>query len=112
MPSVMLQDLSCGRNDTNPGGFVIYFLFTLSTSIIQHRFYSNHVPWAILTACSFASALLLLLLRFMYATENKSRDTEQHDNTYDNVIVAITSVQGERTEKKVDKVCALPMSSG
>jgi hypothetical protein len=90
--------------------YLLSFLLFFSAAIIEHHFSSNHVPWAILTACSIVSALLLLVLRFMYAAENKCRYMEEHDETYDNVIVTITDVKGAKMEKKVEKVCALPMS--
>jgi hypothetical protein len=64
---------------------------------------SNHVPWAIITACFVASVILLLVLRFMLASENRRRDAEQRDDKYDEVFV--TQVRdGTTVEKKVDRV--------
>ena len=64
----------------------------------------NHIPWAILSACSFTCAILILTLRFMLAAENKRRDTEPYDDKYDNVYIIGMDSDGKATEKKVDKV--------
>lgn len=64
--------------------------------------FSNRVPWAIITACFVVSAALLMVLRFMLASENRRRDTEQRDGQYDEVYVK----QGSNLEAKVDKVCS------
>lgn len=64
---------------------------------------SNHVPWAIITACFVVSAILLLVLRFMLASENRRRVAEQRDDQYDEVLV--TQVKdGTTVERKVDRV--------
>jgi len=60
----------------------------------------NHVPWAVITVTNFASAVTLLVLRYLYSHENKRRDLETRDNTYD-VPVYIRTESGE--EKQVDK---------
>ena len=67
----------------------------------------NHVPWAIFSACFLASAILLLVLRFMLAAENKRRDAEPYDDTYDNIYIIGVNSDGKETRKKVDKVCSL-----
>lgn len=64
----------------------------------------NHVPWAIITICTFMSGILILLLRFMLAAENKRRDAEPYDDTYDDVYIVTVDADGKSTEKKVDKV--------
>jgi len=52
-----------------------------------------------------ASAILLLILRSMLAAENKRRDREQHDDTFDDVYV--THIEdGKEVRKKVEKVRA------
>lgn len=61
----------------------------------------NRVPWAILAACWAASLLILLATRFYLAAENRKRDSEPRDATYDDVYV----VDEKGEEKKVDKVC-------
>ncbi|KAI0725010.1 major facilitator superfamily domain-containing protein [Fomitopsis betulina] len=59
----------------------------------------NRVPWAILAACWAASLLILLATRFYLAAENRKRDREPRDATYDDVYV----VDEKGEEKKVDK---------
>ncbi|KAK0196739.1 major facilitator superfamily domain-containing protein [Armillaria mellea] len=63
----------------------------------------NHVPWTLIAACNLASGILLLILRFMLATENKRRDMNQHDDTYDHVYVTHVNADGTTEERKVDK---------
>ncbi|KAK0497020.1 major facilitator superfamily domain-containing protein [Armillaria luteobubalina] len=63
----------------------------------------NHVPWTLIAACNLASGILLLILRFMLATENKRRDMNQHDDTYDDVYVTHVNADGTTEERKVDK---------
>jgi len=58
----------------------------------------DHIPWAILSACWFVSAILLLATRFYLARENTKREQEEHDDTYDDVYV---SENGEKL--KVDR---------
>jgi hypothetical protein len=65
----------------------------------------NHVPWDLLAASMGAAAILLLVLRFLLAAENKKREREQHDDTYDHVHVTVVE-DGKEVRKKVDKVCA------
>jgi MFS transporter, ACS family, allantoate permease len=64
----------------------------------------NHIPWAILSACSFVSAILVLVLRFTLAAENKRRNAEPYDDAYDNIYIIGTDSDGKTTEKKVNKV--------
>lgn len=59
----------------------------------------NHVPWAVITCTNFASAVTLLVLRFLYSRENKRRDLETRDDTYDAVYIKTES--GE--ERQIDK---------
>jgi hypothetical protein len=70
----------------------------------------NHVPWAIIAACSFVSGLTLLVLRYRLAAENKRRDAEKRDDTYDDIYLTQVQPDGTSIEKKVDRVrIALPM---
>lgn len=62
----------------------------------------NHVPWAILTACSASCIILLLVLRCMLARENKKRDAEKYDSKWDDVVIT-REVDGKMVEKRVDK---------
>jgi MFS family permease len=63
----------------------------------------NHIPWTVLTASSFVSGILILLLRFMLAAENKRREAEPYDDTYDDAYIVTFDVDGKETHKKVDK---------
>ncbi|KAH7920140.1 MFS general substrate transporter [Leucogyrophana mollusca] len=63
----------------------------------------NHVPWAVITACNFAAGLALLLIRFLLASENKRRELEKRDETYDNVYIVDIQPDGSKLEKRVDK---------
>lgn len=62
----------------------------------------NHIPWAILSACSASCIILLFVLRWMLARENKKRDGEKYDSSYDDVCV-VREVDGKLVEKRVDK---------
>lgn len=59
----------------------------------------NHIPWGVITATNLASAVTLLVLRYLYWRENKKRDDETRDAAYDNVYIKTES--GE--ERQVDK---------
>ncbi|EIW84898.1 MFS general substrate transporter [Coniophora puteana RWD-64-598 SS2] len=63
----------------------------------------NHIPWAVITACNFAAGVMLILIRFWLASENKKRDAEGYDDTYDSVYIAEEQADGSTLEKKVDK---------
>lgn len=62
--------------------------------------FRNHIPWAILSACWFATMVLILVLRWYLARQNAKRETESHDATYDEVYI---EKDGEKAVK-VDKV--------
>ncbi|KAJ6530055.1 hypothetical protein DFH09DRAFT_934387, partial [Mycena vulgaris] len=47
----------------------------------------NHVPWIILSCCYASLLFLLLALRYYLAAENKRRDAEAVDDTYDNAYI-------------------------
>lgn len=64
----------------------------------------NHIPWAIITACSVASALLLVIIRFTYATENKRRESSTEKDNFDEYYISEVQVDGTTLEKKVDRV--------
>ncbi|KAF8954615.1 major facilitator superfamily domain-containing protein [Flammula alnicola] len=63
----------------------------------------NHIPWSIISACIGACSILILLLRFMLQSENKRRDAEQRDDTYDDVYLKQELADGTKTEKRVDR---------
>lgn len=64
----------------------------------------NTVPWAVIAVCYFICPFLLLAIRHMLNKENKRRDAEEHDSTYDNVFVEEKLADGTVEIKKVDKV--------
>jgi hypothetical protein len=45
------------------------------------------------------------MIRYILSTENKRRDREPRDDTYDNVYVTKVLPDGRKVEVKVDKVC-------
>jgi len=63
----------------------------------------NHVPWIIIGVCYVICPILLYILRIMMVAENKRRDQEPPDETYDNVYLKVTDENGEEVEVKVDK---------
>jgi hypothetical protein len=64
----------------------------------------NHIPWAIITACSVASALLLLIIRYVYDAENKRRATIADKDSYDEYYISEVQADGTTLDKKVDRV--------
>ena len=64
----------------------------------------NHVPWAILSCCMLATALLMFVTRTYLARENARRDREGRDATYDEIYITRTKENGTIEEVKVDKV--------
>ncbi|EEB89917.1 hypothetical protein MPER_11939, partial [Moniliophthora perniciosa FA553] len=63
----------------------------------------NHVPWIIIGICYAACAVLLLLIRLLLSRENKRRDAEPADDTYDDVWVERVNKDGKAEKVKVDK---------
>ncbi|KAJ3484592.1 hypothetical protein NLI96_g5532 [Meripilus lineatus] len=61
----------------------------------------NHIPWSILSACWFASMIIMLMTRFYLARENAKREREEPDSTYDDVYIN-EGIPGEKP-LKVDK---------
>ena len=72
----------------------------------------NHVPWAVIAACSLASAVLLLLARAVLARENRTREREraarraggdEDEDGFDEVYVAQADADGKTVERRVDR---------
>jgi len=63
----------------------------------------NHVPWIIFGVCDVACMSLLFAVRMLLSRENKRRDAEPLDDTYDNVFLTKADQDGNRVEMKVDK---------
>lgn len=64
----------------------------------------NHIPWIIIGICYVVCPVLLLILRFLLAAENKRRDREPPDTTYDDVYIEVVQSDGKVVQKKLDKV--------
>jgi len=69
----------------------------------------NKVPFAVISACSAASALTLFVTRRYLAYQNKKRDDETAaagitEEKYDGVYITVME-NGKAAEKKVDRVC-------
>ncbi|PCH43306.1 MFS general substrate transporter [Wolfiporia cocos MD-104 SS10] len=63
----------------------------------------NHVPWTIIGICYVCCMFLLLAIRWLLASENRRRDREARDTTYDGVYVEVVLADGSRVERKVEK---------
>ena len=68
----------------------------------------NRVPFAIISACSVASAFILFVTRQYLAYQNKKKDDEAaggvgNDDKYDEVYITVME-DGKALEKKVDRV--------
>jgi len=63
----------------------------------------NIVPWSVIAVCQVLSSSCLLAIRYMLQKENKRRDAEGHDPTYDNVLVETKLADGTVELTKVDK---------
>ncbi|TCD67482.1 hypothetical protein EIP91_012343 [Steccherinum ochraceum] len=63
----------------------------------------NHVPWIIIGVCYVVCPIILYVIRLLLARENKKRDQEPPDETYDDVYIEVMTEDGKRVQKKVDK---------
>ncbi|KAI0759893.1 major facilitator superfamily domain-containing protein [Irpex lacteus] len=63
----------------------------------------NHIPWLIIGICYVTCAVLMLSIRWLLARENRLRDAEPVDETYDDVYIEVVTPDGKRVEKKVSK---------
>jgi hypothetical protein len=63
----------------------------------------NHIPWIIIGVCYACCMTLLLTIRFVLSSENKRRDREQLDESYDDVYIERIGKDGEVERVKVDK---------
>ena len=73
----------------------------ISSNIFRYR---NHVPWIIIGICNVLCMTLLLTIRYVLSSENKRRDNEPIDNTYDDVYMKKVGKDGQTERIKVDKV--------
>ncbi|KAL4243596.1 MFS transporter superfamily protein [Abortiporus biennis] len=63
----------------------------------------NHVPWIVIGVAYVVCPLTLLTIRFILNAENKRRDAEPVDTTYDNIYIEVVTPEGKTVQKKVDK---------
>lgn len=63
----------------------------------------NRVPWIIIGVCYLACMSLMYSIRLLLSRENKRRDNEPHDDTYEDVYVEKVMEDGSRVEVKVLK---------
>ncbi|KAF4572524.1 hypothetical protein EYR36_007031 [Pleurotus pulmonarius] len=63
----------------------------------------NHIPWIIIGICYVCCMALMLIIRHLLVAENKRRDEEPHDDTYDEVYIESATTEGEIVKMKVDK---------
>ncbi|KAF5343547.1 hypothetical protein D9758_012943 [Tetrapyrgos nigripes] len=70
----------------------------------------NHVPWIIIGICYFCCMSIVMIIRSLLIRENKKRDREEHDDTYDDVYIEKIGPDGKVEQHKVDKVGSI--SSG
>ena len=66
---------------------------------------SNHVPWIIIGVSFLSCMLLMFFIRVLLARENKRRDMEPRDDSFDNAHIVRIDEDGNRIETKVSKVC-------
>jgi MFS transporter, ACS family, allantoate permease len=64
----------------------------------------NHVPWIIIGICFLLCMVLMFSIRVLLARENKRRDAEPPDDSYDEVYVVRIDEEGNRVEVKVSRV--------
>ncbi|KAJ7809990.1 MFS general substrate transporter [Mycena olivaceomarginata] len=63
----------------------------------------NHVPWIVIACCYGFMIVLLVALRTYLVAENKRRDAEGVDDTYDNVYIQRATEDGGSEKVKIDK---------
>jgi hypothetical protein len=91
---------SCGKLNTNLGEWVN----ATNTLPATDAAFSNHVPWIIIGICNVLCMVLLFSIRVLLARENKRRDAEPPDDTYEDVYIVKIDDDGIRKEVRVAKV--------
>ncbi|KAN0077177.1 Major facilitator superfamily domain containing protein [Tylopilus felleus] len=99
-----VASLTAGHTKRITTNAIILSAYAIGNAVSQFMWESqyrprNHIPWAVITVTNLSSAVALLILRYLYWRENKKRDLETRDNTYDSVYIKTES--GE--ERQVDK---------
>jgi ACS family allantoate permease-like MFS transporter len=80
------------------------FAWSADGELVSSRSCRNIVPWSVIAACYILCPVVLLGIRYMLAKENKKRESETHDSTYDEVFVKEKLDDGTIEIRKVDKV--------
>ncbi|TDL27046.1 MFS general substrate transporter [Rickenella mellea] len=63
----------------------------------------NHVPWIIIGICYLICPCLLFIIRTILKAENKRRDNDTTEDTYDDVYMSRVDEDGNTIEMKVDR---------
>ncbi|KAJ3809061.1 MFS general substrate transporter [Lentinula aff. lateritia] len=63
----------------------------------------NHVPWIVIGVCYVVSIILLMIIRAYLANENRRRDAEPLDTTYDDVYIELMGSDSMMEKVKVEK---------
>ncbi|KAJ7685465.1 major facilitator superfamily domain-containing protein [Mycena polygramma] len=103
-----LSSLTAGHTRRTTANAIILVAYGLGNAVgpfMWKKQYQprNHIPWAIITACSVASALLLIIIRYVYASENKRRETAADKDNYDDYYITEFQDDGTTIERKVDR---------
>lgn len=103
----MQLDRSCGKINTSLGVWIKRNRYLTIADAVS----SNHVPWIIIGIWYASCVALLFSIRVLLARENKRRDVEPPDDTYEDVYVVKISEDGSPAEIKVSKVnfCSLSL---
>jgi hypothetical protein len=91
---------SCGKLNTNLGEYVNTTNILTTTDATS----SNRIPWTVIIICNVSCMILLFSIRVLLARENKRRDAEPPDDTYENVYLVRINDEGKSEEVKVSKV--------
>jgi len=102
--SAMRPGHSCGKLNISLGGSLPPGRQVATTDAVS----SNHVPWIIIGVCFVSCMVLLFSIRVLLARENKRRDAEPRDDSYDDVYVGRIDEKGNHVEVKVSKVRVRP----
>ena len=97
--SAMPRDLSCGRRGTSLGMFA---RSRMKYSCLPAAC-SNHIPWIIIGICYACCIVIMLSIRLLLSRENKRRDLEPRDTTYDDIYIERV-IDGKVMQVKVEKV--------
>ena len=95
---------SCGSRSTSQGQLEKSFSRSENYLKLIPFCCRNHVPWIIIGICYALCMSLLLTIRYVLSSENKRRDNEPIDDTYDDVYIERIGKEGQTERIKVDKV--------